>query len=105
MTGIWDTSPFIDRTISSSTHPPAKALAIGLAALVLPAWKWYILPMLHGVDHPKAKQVEEAPRSGRPRVFGRIGSSMSLGDEKGKGKLSRRFSTFSREGSMTLVTA
>ena len=25
-----------------------EALAFGLALMVLPAWKWYILPMLHG---------------------------------------------------------
>jgi len=94
--------------------PPAInriALAFGLAVMVLPAWKWYILPMLHEAheaheEHEHhVKGVVEETRS-RPRLIGRLGSSMSLtSDESAKGKLSRKFSTFSREGSVNLLTA
>jgi len=42
--------------------PPAVCnllMAVGLAVLVLPAWKWYILPSLHNreIDHSKASEA------------------------------------------------
>jgi len=91
-------------------------LAIALALLVLPAWKWFILPMPHGPhgshgvdDHtPKIPRggVKDEAQTSKHRFFGRIGSSMSsLGETEMRRKFTQGFSTLSREDSVNLLTA
>jgi hypothetical protein len=94
-----------------------EVLAIALALLVLPAWKWFILPMPHGPhgshgvdDHtpkiPRGGVKDEAQTSSKHRFFGRIGSSMSsLGETEMRRKFTQGFSTLSREDSVNLLTA
>lgn len=48
--------------------PPAVCnllMAVGLAVLVLPAWKWYILPSLHNHGHDDSKGSEASAHSAR----------------------------------------
>mmetsp|Transcript_30040 Transcript_30040/g.48452 ORF Transcript_30040/g.48452 Transcript_30040/m.48452 type:complete len:499 (+) Transcript_30040:2-1498(+) len=94
-------------------------LAIALALLVLPAWKWFILPMpsmpqvLDDLDDPtpkiKGKVKDEAQTGSKRRLFGRIGSSMSsLGETETRRQYTRGFSTLSNlstEDSVNLLTA
>ena len=98
-------------------HLFPEVLAIALALLVLPAWKWFILPMPHGPhgshgvdDHtpkiPRDEVKDEAQTSSKHRFFGRIGSSMSsLGETEMRRKFTQGFSTLSREDSVNLLTA
>lgn len=102
-----------------------------LAVLVLPAWKWYILPMLHQATHSAAHgavytathvathgcgdALEDAPKPSKDpvreedesaktkRLFGRLGSGMRLDTQK---QLKRRSSSLSLDSaSVNLVIA
>lgn len=64
--------------------PPVNRvlLASFLALMVLPAWKWYILPMLHQLDHSNHVTnpiAEPVPALGdETRLFGRVGPSQMM---------------------------
>ena len=107
----------------------SQALSMFLALLVLPAWKWYILPMLyqlhsahsaHGSCNGDASEEEPKTEAKRPRLLNRLGSEIGAlsAEVKGPGLLNRlgsnrsisddakfikrKLSDFGREGSVSL---
>lgn len=70
-------------------------LAVVLALMVLPAWKWYILPKLHeedsdGVQVETKETKEPTPWGDETRLFGRLGKTRAAESEEKDGGFLRR---------------
>jgi len=81
--------------------PPAlnrMALAVVLAIMVLPAWKWYILPMLHREDEEEHSSESQEPHL--PCLLDRLGSLDEDKLDGGAKKVLRKYSSLSSQGSL-----